>query len=122
MAVEQVTATAKAGDQELEVTVDYDFGDNLQDAVERFGEDVVFNEFKANARVKLQSGMRGKAFVKDEDGNVSPADPKVLQEWADSYKPGTGRTRKSTEDKILELTSKMTDEEFQAFLAKISSK
>jgi len=47
---------AKKGDRV--VSVNYDFGESLQDAVSKFGEDVVFTKFKQAARIDLQAVLR----------------------------------------------------------------
>lgn len=40
-------------------TVQYDFGDSLEDSIARFGDQVVFGVFQQQAKIKLQSFMRG---------------------------------------------------------------
>lgn len=58
----------------------YDFGENLQDAVDRFGADVVFSNFVSAAKVKIQAIMRTK-----KQAGTSDAD---LQTFLDGYKVG----------------------------------
>jgi len=62
------------------VEVEYDFGDNLDQAVEACGEDVVFSNFKANAKVALQGIMRTK--------HKGALTPDQIQAVVDAWKPG----------------------------------
>jgi hypothetical protein len=64
----------------LEASVNYDFGDNLQAAIENCGEEAVFSNFVANAKVGLQSIIRSKL----KQGLT----PDQIQAIADSWKPG----------------------------------
>jgi hypothetical protein len=43
-----------------EATCQYDFGDTLDAAVDKFGSDVVFSNFVANGKVAIQGIMRAK--------------------------------------------------------------
>jgi len=53
-----ITAKKKMGDEERECSISYDFGDTLADAVEMFGEEVVFSNFKGSAKITAQAAMR----------------------------------------------------------------
>ena len=64
----QVTATAKLKDKdsgevlgEVEGTIDYNFGDNLEAAVALFGEEVIFTNFKQSAVIACQSRIRARS-------------------------------------------------------------
>lgn len=63
-----------------EVTCQYDFGENLAEATDMFGADVVFSQFVAAAKVKIQSIIREKkkAGLSDE----------AIQTYLDTYKIG----------------------------------
>ena len=63
-----------------EVTCQYDFGENLDEAKDMFGADVVFSQFVAAAKVKIQSIIREKkkAGLSDE----------AIQSYLDTYKIG----------------------------------
>jgi hypothetical protein len=63
-----------------EASVEYDFGDNLDMAVEACGADTVFSNFKANARVALQSIVR--THLK------AGSDAEKIQAVANAWKPG----------------------------------
>lgn len=51
-----IDVTANKGDRGI--TVSYDFGDNLQHAVELFGEEVVFTNAIQSMKITLQALMR----------------------------------------------------------------
>lgn len=63
-----------------EVACQYDFGENLDEAKDMFGADVVFSQFVAAAKVKIQSIIREKkkAGLSDE----------AIQSYLDTYKIG----------------------------------
>lgn len=63
-----------------EVEANYDFGDNMAAAVELCGEDTVFSNYKANARVSLQSILRSKG--------AAGLDATSIQSLVDGWKPG----------------------------------
>ena len=42
----------------VSVEIEYDFGDDLDDAVEKYGEDVVFDLYKAAASIRVQNVAR----------------------------------------------------------------
>jgi exonuclease VII small subunit len=100
-----IEVTAKKGDHEA--TVMYDFGDNLEQAIEKFGGDVVFSNFVQSAKISLQALMRSRM---EKGGNVS--------ELAEIWKPGIQLQRSAT-DVLAQAKakfSKMTQEERLAYL------
>lgn len=102
------------------VTVEYEFGETLEEMVELFGEDVVANRAKAAMVIDLQAGIRRHMVDQtDKDGNVTtPAkSDDEIQAWAASWKPGVKRVaRKSAKEKLQELLSGMTPEQRAALL------
>lgn len=117
MANTEVNATAKLKDkngnltgEEREVSVYYDFGDDLSDAVEKFGEEAVFAQYKQQATIGLQAILRRHGA----DANVSD---EHLQEVADNWKPGEKRAvRKSPAEKIQDMLKGKSPEEVQEIL------
>ena len=63
-----------------EVTCSYDLGETLDEAIDKFGTDVVFSQFVANAKVKLQGIMRDKKKAGLTDD--------AIQAFLDTYKLG----------------------------------
>lgn len=63
-----------------EVTCQYDFGENLDEAKDMFGAEVVFSQFVAAAKVKIQSIIREKKKAGLSDD--------AIQTYLDTYKIG----------------------------------
>jgi hypothetical protein len=57
MAVE-IKATYKKGDVTKEFAVAYDFGANLEEAAQKFGADVVYNNFVRSGKITIQAAIR----------------------------------------------------------------
>lgn len=111
MAIEQVSAKSTKTDKTA--TVDYDFGDNVQDMIDRFGEEVVFTNAKANMRVSLQGIIRSAM-------NAEP--PRNPQEEADKWKPGTAAPRKSAVEKAKDLLGGLSEEQRAELLKNLGGK
>lgn len=117
MANQKVGATAKIKNEAGEVTgeksveVDYDFGDNLADATKKFGEDVVFSNFKQSAVIGLQGVLR-RAI---QGGNDA-------QEAATKWVPGMKTvTRKSASEKVKDAFGSMSEEERKELLKQLKT-
>jgi hypothetical protein len=88
----------------------FKFGKDLQEAIELFGEEVVFSNFRAQAKIKLQALMR--SWV---DKGKSVAD--LLAQW----KPGVQMERTPV-DPLVAAENKfdnLSADEQQAFLEKL---
>jgi len=101
---------------ESTVVCTYDVGSNLQDALQKWGEDVVFYNFvigaKTSKRNKLFSLTHGKEPKSAEEALLA------LEDWV----PSVGQVKgKDKADKAMELFNSMTDEERQAFLDSLNS-
>lgn len=95
------------------VAVDYDFGDNLAQAVELFGEEVVFTRYKAAAVIDLQALMRNMIRAQKTEDEIGEA----VSEW----KPGVRQLKgKSKEERARELLGKLSAEERAAILAEFA--
>ena len=64
----------------VEVIGQYDFGENLNDAADKFGTDVVFSQFVSAATVKIQSLMRDKKKAGQTNEQI--------QDFLNTYKIG----------------------------------
>lgn len=114
---QEITANAKIKDKETNEVVDevtatctYDFGADLDSAVELFGADVIFNNFKQSGVISAQSRMRALLTqgVTGED----------LQAKLDEWKPGIKTTtRKSPADKLKELLAGRSPKEIAELIA-----
>lgn len=121
-----VNVTARLGndDDAPSATVEYDFGDNLDEAVKKFGADVVYARFKNAATVDLQALIRRHLDVTpDKEGNTPPAKSAAqIQELATAWKPGVlTRKRKSTSEKFEDLFGQLSEADKAAMLEKLMS-
>lgn len=112
MAEEVISTNEPKSGRSLDVA--YDFGSNLDEAVERFGAEVVFTNFKRQGVISLQGIVRNglKGDVKDEE----------ILNRVDSWKPGVvQRSGKSKTEKITDLFGKMDDDAKLALLQQLKS-
>ncbi len=103
----------KAGGKEVEVIVD--LGDNLQDAITKFGEDVVFSNFLASVKITAQSAIRRYT----EKG----LDDAAIQAKLSAWKPGVAAER--IVDPMAAIISKfnsLSKEDREATIAKLMAK
>jgi hypothetical protein len=110
-----VEVTAKAPKIEKEATIVVDAGENLQDARDRFGDEVVFSNYLANIKIGVQSGIRRylEAGLSQE----------AIQEKFSNWKPGVTMDR--VVDPVATLASrfaKMTPEEQAAAFKELKNR
>jgi len=106
------TYNDKESGDSRKITVEYNLGDSLDEAVESFGGDVVFSNFKAHASVSIQARIRSLAKQGKTD--------KEIQEDFKAWKLGVAsRVRKSPVEKIADAYEKMSPEEQAAFIEKL---
>jgi hypothetical protein len=115
-----VNVTAKDPSLDRSVTVAYNFGENLDEAVAMFGAEAVFNAFVADAKVGLQALIRSKIRgTKDKDGNITKSyNDEEIQAAANEWKPAAGaRQAADPMAKLKALLEKLTPEQRAAVLA-----
>lgn len=111
--IEVTAKVPKAGN--AVVTAIVDLGENLQDAVARFGEQVVFSNYQANVKITAQSRMRS---LKEK----GKSDDEIAAEMA-KFVPGVSAER--TIDPvamILGRADKMSEDDVMALIEKIKAK
>jgi len=113
----QVEVKAKDGKDEgaKEAAVLVDLGENAQDAIDRFGADVVFSNYIANVKIGVQAGIR--RYLK------AGLDVAGIQAKFDNFKPGVTMDR--VVDPIAALAHKMatmTPEEREAAFAALRAR
>lgn len=97
-------------------TIAYDFGEGVDDAVAKFGADVVFSNFVSASTITAQGAIRrylGKGLSEEEIAQK-------MSEW----KPGVALTREAG-DPMEAAAAKfgaMTPEEQQAYIEKLKAK
>jgi len=102
MATQEVSARVEGN--ERVVSVNFDFGENLLDAAERYGEDVVFTRYVAAAKVDLQSILRRGISAGKTDSEI--------EDMCKAWKPGTRTVvGKSDMEKARDAIGRMTPEE-----------
>lgn len=97
-----------------EVAVDYDFGDNLQSAVDLCGsEDVVFSNYVSAARINLQAILRAKL--------TQGMDADAIQTFVSSWKPGMQLERQQVnpEAAVINAFENWPEEKKMEFLRKL---
>jgi len=102
------TVSAKLGSGES-ATVTYNFGDSLEDAVERFGGEVVMSTFLASAVISLQGYIRRLLTAKKS--------PEEIAASVATWKPGVKMVK--TSDPVAALmkkAAKMTPEAIEALI------
>lgn len=113
-----VTVSAKVGNEEnaASASVTYDFGDNLDEAVSKFGADVVYARFRSASTVDLQ------ALIRRHLDSETPKTQAEIQELANQWKPGVQtKKRKSTQERIQDLFTEMSESDKQAVLEALMS-
>jgi hypothetical protein len=122
MSVVEVTAQLGKEENSPAATVSYDFGDNLDEAVELFGEEVVFMRFKSAATIDLQALIRRHLGAKDKEGKPTPKSEEDIQKLAAEWTPGVQtRKRKTDKQKAEELLSKLPAAQLAELLASLQN-
>ncbi len=106
--------SAKRSDSDVSVEVEYNFGANLGEAVELFGEDVVFNNAIGSLKVALQGFLRSQIDQKKTDEEITAA--------ASTWKPGVRKQGKSPQQKLIEQLNAMSPEDRAALLKEYKAK
>lgn len=113
MKTEKISARIKSGDAAgREGTVELELPETTQEAVEKYGEDVVFSRFRAALIIDAQSYMRSQL------GKESEPSAEELQTALEEWKPGVRPAGKSTTEKASDLIAKLTAEERDELFAK----
>lgn len=106
------TITAKRTDGRT-VTVEYDFGDDIDQIIDKFGDKVVFNHARGSLTVALQGWMRLQL-----DNKKTPAEIKAaVKDW----KPGIRRQGKTPIEKMRAQLGALSAEDRAALLKDLKS-
>ena len=106
MPIEQISAKLKDGEP---VECDFDLDEKLQDAVDRYGEAIVFSRYRAQLIIDLQAYMR--SLIKND--KVEDEIKTLVLEW----RPGIKAKGKTPAEQAKDLFSKLTAEERADLLA-----
>ena len=83
----EIKAKKVIGDESKEAVIYYDFGNNLEGALELFDEKVIFSNFVASVKITAQSAMR--RYL--EAGKTADEITALMKDW----KPGVAIARRS---------------------------
>jgi len=83
----EIKAKKVIGDETKDAVVYYDFGENLEQALDLFDEKVIFSNFRASAKITAQAAMR--RYL--DAGKSGEEIAELMKNW----KPGVALERKS---------------------------
>lgn len=106
------TVSCKNPSVERSISIDFDFGETLAEAVEMFGEEAVYNGFVADAKVGLQAYVRARLGKTEEEYMT---DEQIIEEAA-TYKPGQRKQAADPMAKLQALLGKLSPEQRAALL------
>lgn len=111
MSLQEVSAQVRTGDRANQVfTVKMDIPDTIQEAISKYGEEIVFSQFMASLIIDAQARMRGE--IKKDDCTPEKVQA-VMSEWT----PKTRAPARPLSERIAELLRNMSEEERKEFLA-----
>ena len=106
--------SAKVGLEGKPTVVDYNFGNNLEEAVELFGESVIFEKFRAQSVVNLQSFIRTQQNAEKSDADIK----KSVADW----RPGIKKAAIPKTERLKKDFDNLSDEEKKSLLASLQGK
>jgi len=110
--------SAKRANREHQVTVEYEFGTNLEGALELFEEEVVFELFKRAAVTDLQNFIRRQMF--NDDDVAVPSE--IVQDLVNEWEPGTAHRRAVAKvAKLTEQATALSTEDREALIAQLQA-
>lgn len=111
-----VTASTKIDGEKVEATLPGNPGDSLEEAIEMYGKDTVFDLYQSQYDQRFQNAIR--AALKQE--GVTPEDVKQdLQDWRPDK---TRRRSKDPSKSVLQNFAKLDPEEQEAMLRRMAEK
>jgi len=114
MSLQEISAQVTKGTRaNVPYTVKYDVPETVNEAITRYGEEIVYSRFAASFVIDLQAFMRGQ-IQKDE------ATPESVQLAVTEWKPGMKKRGKSVVEKLQDMLASLSDEERAALLAEFA--
>ena len=111
MTAKVIAAKAGTSDDAPSASVEFDFGENLAEAAELFGDDVVFSRFVSAATVDLQALIRRNLTLEE------PKTEEEIQVLVAEWRPGVStRKRVSATEKAQRAVDALSDSEKAALL------
>lgn len=116
MGTEEITAKITENGQPVdEVTVKANVPGSVQEALDTFGEDVVYSRFRGSLVIDLQAYMRG--LMKHKDGRKTNDE---IQSLVSEWQPGVKKPGRSPAEKIEDLLGKLSNEDRAELLEKLA--
>ena len=106
----EMKITAKDTKKDVEVSVDFDFGDNLEEVVSKFGDKAAFKSAVAGLKVQF----RGWLLAQFVGGKSAETIQSELN--ANGWTPSERKARATKLDKLRNFMNSMPPEELVAFL------
>lgn len=104
--------TTRAPKANRKITIDYNYGSSLAEAIELFGEELVFSIYEDAMRVKVQAPVRGML----SNGTADEEIQKAMASWH----PGqTVRAKRDPKETVKALFAGMSPEEKKAFIGEL---
>ena len=119
MATFSVAESGQEGARSL--TIEYVFGANLDEAVEKFGKEVVYAGFVADGKVSVQGVARRLLKTNKEDN--TPYTDEEIQARVSEYVMGSKAERGTSDPfaKIEKVVGKLSEAQKAEFLAKLQA-
>ena len=117
---EKFTTKASKDENARSLTMEYHIGETVEEATEKFGDEIVLNYFGAQLVVQIQAAIRRMMNPKEEGKHYT--DEKIIDYITNEYKPGvkTGRVGVTKIDSLVKKFKGMSPEKQAEFLAKLS--
>lgn len=112
------TVTARDPQSGNEATVEIDLGQDLNDAVSKFGEELVFDYYQRQAVVQAQAAIRGRLRADKSKGEIQGE----MTQWEPGKLRRSGGSGKSTLEKATSAFENMTEAQQREFLEQLRSK
>lgn len=90
--------------------VNFTMDENIKEAVDRYGEDVVFSRYKASLVIDLQSFLRGQ--MKSDP----PKDVAEIQGAVDEWAPGVKAKGRSPAERARDIFGKLSEDDRKSLL------
>lgn len=107
----QIESVAKIDGEDRKITVEFDFGTNLADAIAKFGEAVVYNNYLASGKVSAQAFSRTLAQAVDKEGIIVNSDEDIQQKMDEWKVPDKTGRKADKSAKLLALWASLSEED-----------
>lgn len=122
--VEEFETSADKSEGARKITLTYNFGKDLDEAVQLHGAEVVYGMFVKSLKIAIQANVRRMMAATKEDGTLEYTD-EAIKNWVENeYKPGVRTARVPAEQKLEKMVAsllKLSPEKRAEILAKLTA-